>query len=206
MTTINNSTVAKAKMLIHRPVSEVFEAFINPEITTKFWFTKSTGKLASGKHVEWTWEMYDATVSVFVKSIEANKTIIIEWGNYQEKTTVEWTFKQLDNNSTFVTIVNSGFIGDTEQVISQIRDSTEGFTLVLAGLKAYLEHNIQLNLVADHTMETGNKSTKLKGKYIQKITPFLWFDGKAEDAMNFYISIFKNSKILSITRYGEEGP
>lgn len=41
---------------------------------------------------------------------------------------------------------------------------------------------------------------------MQKITPFLWFDGKAEEAMNFYISIFKNSKIVSVTRYGEEGP
>ena len=41
---------------------------------------------------------------------------------------------------------------------------------------------------------------------MQKITPFLWFDGKAEEAMNFYISIFKNSQIGSITRYGEAGP
>ena len=41
---------------------------------------------------------------------------------------------------------------------------------------------------------------------MQKITPFLWFDGKAEEAMNFYISIFKNSKIVSIRRYGEAGP
>ncbi|SRR5713101_619097 len=38
------------------------------------------------------------------------------------------------------------------------------------------------------------------------ITPFLWFDGKAEEAMNFYTSIFKNSKIGRITRYGEAGP
>ena len=41
---------------------------------------------------------------------------------------------------------------------------------------------------------------------MQKITPFLWFDGKAEEAMNFYVSIFKNSGAGSITRYGEEGP
>jgi predicted 3-demethylubiquinone-9 3-methyltransferase (glyoxalase superfamily) len=41
---------------------------------------------------------------------------------------------------------------------------------------------------------------------MQKITPFLWFDGKAEEAMNFYVSIFKNSKIVNITRYGEAGP
>jgi len=41
---------------------------------------------------------------------------------------------------------------------------------------------------------------------MQKITPFLWFDGKAEEAMNFYTSIFENSKIKSVTRYGEAGP
>jgi len=41
---------------------------------------------------------------------------------------------------------------------------------------------------------------------MQKITPFLWFDGKAEEAANFYTSIFKNSKILNIARYGEAGP
>ena len=41
---------------------------------------------------------------------------------------------------------------------------------------------------------------------MQKITPFLWFNGNAEEAMNFYISIFKNSKIVGVTRYGETGP
>ncbi len=41
---------------------------------------------------------------------------------------------------------------------------------------------------------------------MQKITPFLWFDDKAEEAMNFYVSIFKNSKIGSVSRYGEAGP
>jgi predicted 3-demethylubiquinone-9 3-methyltransferase (glyoxalase superfamily) len=41
---------------------------------------------------------------------------------------------------------------------------------------------------------------------MQKITPFLWFDGKAEEAMNFYVSIFKNSKIGNVIRYGEAGP
>ncbi len=41
---------------------------------------------------------------------------------------------------------------------------------------------------------------------MQKITPFLWFDGKAEEAANSYVSTFKNSKIGSITRCGEGGP
>ncbi|HEY1525039.1 MAG TPA: VOC family protein [Candidatus Angelobacter sp.] len=41
---------------------------------------------------------------------------------------------------------------------------------------------------------------------MQKITPFLWYDGQAEEAMNFYISIFKNSKVVTIARYGDAGP
>ena len=41
---------------------------------------------------------------------------------------------------------------------------------------------------------------------MNKITPFLWFDDKAEEAMNFYVSIFKNSKVGSVPRYGEAGP
>jgi len=41
---------------------------------------------------------------------------------------------------------------------------------------------------------------------MQKITPFLWFDGKAEEAANFYTSIFKNSKIGKVNRYGNHGP
>jgi predicted 3-demethylubiquinone-9 3-methyltransferase (glyoxalase superfamily) len=41
---------------------------------------------------------------------------------------------------------------------------------------------------------------------MQKITPFLWFDGKAEEAMNFYVSVIPNSKVISITRVGDAGP
>jgi predicted 3-demethylubiquinone-9 3-methyltransferase (glyoxalase superfamily) len=41
---------------------------------------------------------------------------------------------------------------------------------------------------------------------MQKITPFLWFDGQAEEAMNHYVSIFKNSRITGVTRYGDAGP
>ena len=47
--------IAKTEMLIRRPVAEVFEAFINPDITTKFWFTKSSGRLEAGKQIRWDW-------------------------------------------------------------------------------------------------------------------------------------------------------
>src|SRR5687767_2283632 len=50
------------------------------------------------------------------------------------------------------------------------------------------------------------KNTIMARMISQKITPFLWFDKEAEEAMNFYTSVFKNSKVLSVTRWGEAGP
>ncbi|MEQ1585390.1 MAG: SRPBCC family protein [Cyclobacteriaceae bacterium] len=149
MTSKKSNSVAIAEMLIRKPVLEVFEAFINPDITTKFWFTKSSGRIEPGKNLVWTWEMFNHSSSVSVISIETNKTILLEWGDNDAKTKIEWTFNAHSENSTFISVINSGFTGDTDQIISQIRDSTEGFTLVLAGLKAYLEHSIQLNLILD---------------------------------------------------------
>jgi uncharacterized protein YndB with AHSA1/START domain len=74
--------IMKTGMLIRKSVAEVFEAFINPDITTKFWFTKSSGRLEAGKKVEWTWEMYGVSATVDAKVIEPNKRIIIEWPGY----------------------------------------------------------------------------------------------------------------------------
>ena len=139
---------AQAAMLIRKPISEVFEAFINPEITTNFWFSKSSGKLEEGKSIDWVWEMYgNHTVTVKVVSILPNEAIVIQWGN-DGKAIAEWEFQDLESK-TFVTITYSGIKGSLDEINSQIRDTTEGFTLVLAGLKAYLEHNIKLNLIAD---------------------------------------------------------
>lgn len=140
---------AEAGMLIRKPVEQVFEAFIYPEITTNFWFTKSTGRLDENDEVTWTWEMYNHKVPVFVESIFENEKIKIKWGNYDELTTIEFTFTPLDKSKTFVNIINSGFKGNSDELLAQVRASTEGFTLVLAGLKSYMEHDIQLNLVRD---------------------------------------------------------
>ena len=73
---------------------------------------------------------------------------MIQWGD-KEEATVEWIFKSLGENQTYVTVTNRGFKGTPNELIAQIRDATGGFTIVLAGLKAYLEHGIELNLVAD---------------------------------------------------------
>jgi uncharacterized protein YndB with AHSA1/START domain len=146
---LTQTPVAKTGMLIRKPVVEVFEAFIDPAITSKFWFTKGSGRLEPGKQVQWDWEMYNASAQVDVKTVEQNKRILIEWPGYSGLTTVEWLFTPLSDNTTFVSITEAGFSGDGDEVVKQALDSTGGFTWVLAGLKALLEHNIRLNLVAD---------------------------------------------------------
>ncbi|MDF2964437.1 MAG: polyketide cyclase [Paenibacillus sp.] len=144
MATLNHVPIAKAEMLIRKPVEEVFEAFIDPTITSRFWFTRGSGRLETGRRVQWDWEMYGASADVDVIEIEENKRILIEFG-----TTVEWIFTPRAANETFVTITNTGFTGDGDDIVKQAIDSTEGFTIVLCGLKALLEHNIVLNLVSD---------------------------------------------------------
>jgi hypothetical protein len=64
-------------------------------------------------------------------------------------TTIEWVLTARPDNTTIVTVTNYGFHGDYAAQVAAALNSTEGFTNVLAGMKAYLEHNIQLNLVRD---------------------------------------------------------
>lgn len=146
MATLSNIPVVRAEMLIRKPAEEVFEAFVDPAITTKFWFTKSSGRLETGKLVRWDWEMYGVHDEVRVKEIEPNKRILIE---SSDGTQVEWILTRRADNETFVTIINSGFTGSGDEVVNQAIDSTGGYTMVLCGLKALLEHGISLNLVGD---------------------------------------------------------
>ena len=145
--------IAKTAMLIRRPAGEVFEAFVDPGITTKFWFTKASGRLETGKQVQWDWEMYDISIPVKATAIEPNERIRIEWPGYSGPTNVEWTFEDQGDGATFVTVTESGFTGRWDDVVKQVADSTQGFTLVLAGLKALLEHDVRLDLVADRFPE-----------------------------------------------------
>lgn len=145
--TDKNLKFAEAQMLIRKPVAMVFEAFIDPAITKHFWFTKGSGRLETGKTITWEWEMYNVSTKVFVKEIIPNKKISIDWD--EPKTSVDFNFKSLSNGSTYVTIKHFGFDKTGDELLQVIKESTGGFTTVLDGMKAYLEHNINLNLIVD---------------------------------------------------------
>jgi uncharacterized protein YndB with AHSA1/START domain len=148
--TVRASPVARAQMLIRRPPAEVFEAFVDPAITSRFWFSKGSGRLEAGRQVRWDWEMYGASATVEVKAIEDNRRILIEWNGPDTPTLVEWTFEPRGRDHTFVVVKNWGFHGDADRTVAQAIDSMGGFSLLLASLKAFLEHGIELNIVADH--------------------------------------------------------
>lgn len=143
----NDSIQIEAQMLIHKPVNQVFEAIVNPDITTKFWFTKSSGRLALGEKIRWDWEMFGVGDTLLVREFEPNRRILIEWEN--DPTKVLWHFETKSEHSTLVKITNWGFSKNPEEALPMAVDSKGGYTMVLAGLKAYLEHNIELNLVRD---------------------------------------------------------
>ena len=142
--------ISKAQMLVRRPVAEVFGAFIDPAVTTRFWFSKSSGRLQAGGRARWEWEMYGVSTEVEVKAIEPNRRLLIEWDGYSARTIVEWVFAPHGPDRTFVTVSERGFRGDGDQVVKQALESTGGFNLVLAGLKVFLEHGIEPNFVLDH--------------------------------------------------------
>ena len=75
------------------------------------------------------------------------RKFVFEWDDPAK--TVEFNFKELDDDSTYVTVTECGYKKTGDELIAAIKDSTGGFTTVLDGLKAFLEHRINLNLIAD---------------------------------------------------------
>src|SRR6185503_9090899 len=99
-------------------------AFVNPAITSKFWFSKSSGRLEAGQQVTWTWEMYNFSVPVNVKAIEPNARILVEWSAFGTPTPIEWIFKARPDGTTFVTVTNQGFPGSEAEAVQAALDST----------------------------------------------------------------------------------
>ena len=144
----NNAIYAKAQMGIHKPAAEVFEAFVDPAITRNFWFTGGTGRLKVNQPVEWEWEMYQLKVPAVAKIVEPPEKLVFEWGSPAK--TVEILFHALEPAFTWVDITERGPVGeDGVPAAEAIIDSTGGFTTVLDGMKAYLEHGLHLNLIKD---------------------------------------------------------
>ena len=133
--------------LIRRPPAEVFAAFVDPAITTRFWFTRSSGPLAAGATVRWEWEMYGVSDTVLVTEFEApERFVVVQDGG--EGLTVEFRFTPREEG-TVVAVTESGFSGSAGEAIDYVAGSTGGYTTALCAAKALLEHGIELGAVGD---------------------------------------------------------
>jgi len=138
-------------MLIRRAPHDVFEALVDPEITTRFWYTKSSGRMVQGAELMWEWEMYGAKGKVQVGKVEPDRLIQFTWEGYDPShpTTVVFNFSAHENDTTYLRITETGFSGDEDTQVARALESTAGFTFLLSSLKAALEHDIILRVVLD---------------------------------------------------------
>lgn len=139
--------IIETQMMIRQPVRQVFNAFIDPEMTTRFWFSSSTGKLQQDATLIWSWDKYQVSAKVSVTSIIPDQLIRIQWG--EPSTTVDFIFEALNDTQTYLKIQNYNIPLQGDELLAFVIDSTGGFTTVLDSLKAYLDYGIQLNLVHD---------------------------------------------------------
>ena len=96
-------------MLIRRPPATVFRAFVDPSVTTRFWYTRSSGPMTPGATLRWDWEMYDVSATVAVKEVDDDRRIVFEWGD-DRPTTVELVFTPRADGTTYVESPRAGSV------------------------------------------------------------------------------------------------
>ncbi|WEK20678.1 MAG: SRPBCC domain-containing protein [Candidatus Pedobacter colombiensis] len=140
----NQPLEIKVAIQISKPVSEVFEAIVDPDKMSNYFISKSNGRMETGKALIWHWPEFDQGSEVLVDKIENDKYISFTWGGEQGTTNpVEITLLTTQTGATKVTIIERGGNND-EAGITWLKGNTEGWANFLACLKAYLEYGINL--------------------------------------------------------------
>ena len=130
-------------MLVRRPASEVWEAFVEPDRICRFWLGRSTGRLEDGATVRWTFKVAGAETDVTVVEAVQGELLDLRWDDGQP---LQIAFEDR-GDATLVTVRVTDFGGDTPA--ANAVESMSGFTLVLASLKMWLEHGIEGDLMYD---------------------------------------------------------
>lgn len=128
---------------ILKPVSEVFEAVVDPSLLSQYFTSKSSGPLKSGTSVEWEFADVGAKGNVDVVEVKENTEIILEWSAAAEKTRCTMKFSAEDANTTVLTITESKFSMD-ENGVHRAMGQTAGWTFFLACLKAFVQFDVRL--------------------------------------------------------------
>lgn len=131
---------AKASLQIQKPITEVFESIVNPEKMTKYFISKSTGRMETGKELIWSFPEWPDTFSVQVIEVQSKKSISFVW---DIDTTVHIRLKEQPDKSTVVEVTE----GDkelNEKNLEWLVSNSFGWGNFLTCMKAYLEYGIEL--------------------------------------------------------------
>ena len=101
--------VAKSSTLIRCPVADVFNAFVDPEMIKKFWLAETTGPLAPGARVTWTFMVPGAKDDVTVVAFEKDRHIAFDWS---DGISVNLYFEESNDNLTTLRVTAEGFRGE----------------------------------------------------------------------------------------------
>ena len=141
----NQKLEIKVGLKMTKPEHEIFEGIVDPDKMSKYFISKSTGRMEEGATLTWQFPEFDMEFPVRVDKIKKNKYISYYWNDMEDgtETHVEITLKPMDDNTTFVSITEKDRDND-EKGIRWLKGNTEGWANFLACLKAYLEYGINL--------------------------------------------------------------
>jgi uncharacterized protein YndB with AHSA1/START domain len=131
---------------IAKPVAEVFDAVYNPKKLSGYFTTGgASAPLDEGTTVTWDFADFPGAFPVYVRKVDPDRLIAFEWngGANDELTEVRVEFEPLDDESTMVRI-SEGTWPETEDNLSRSYQNCEGWTQMLACMKVYVEHGINL--------------------------------------------------------------
>lgn len=134
---------AKAAIQIQKPRSEVFEAIINPSQMNQYFIASSSGRIETGKSIEWKFPEFDDIFPVTGGEIKQDEYISFDWSGGIDDMLIEIFLEKGENDSTIVKVIEHE-MNDDEAGIKQTMGQTEGWANFLACLKAYLEYGINL--------------------------------------------------------------
>lgn len=141
---------AKASIGIQKPVSEIFEAIVNPEIMQNYFISKGSGRMEVGKEIFWEFPEYEDSYPLTTKETVPNEKIVFVW---DPKSVVTIELQKLSENDSVVKVSEEGHQND-EKGIKWVIGQTEGWANFLACMKAWLEHGIHLRKGAFDFMKT----------------------------------------------------
>lgn len=131
---------ASASIQIQKPIEEVFEAIVNPEMMTKYFISESSGRLETGKDLLWKFPEFPDRYPVNDVKIESHRSVSFVW---DKETRVLITLETQPDQSTLVKVTEGGKEYNEEN-LKWVIGNTGGWANFLACMKAYLEYGIQL--------------------------------------------------------------